>query len=54
MLKNTTFSDIEESEYTLIRKFKHYVIREQHFDNALISDEGSEIGSQIEIASSGE
>jgi hypothetical protein len=29
------------------------IIIEQHFDNALVSDEGSEIGSQIEIASSG-
>jgi parallel beta-helix repeat protein len=49
---NTTFSDIEESEYTLSGN-SSMVIREQHFDNALISDEGSEIGSQIEIASSG-
>jgi len=29
------------------------MIRGQYFDSALISDDGSEIGSQIEIASSG-
>jgi parallel beta-helix repeat protein len=52
IVANTTFSDIEESEYTLSGN-SSMIIREQHFDNALISDEGSEIGSQIEIASSG-
>ena len=52
IVANTTLSDIEESEYTLSGN-SSMIIREQHFDNALISDEGSEIGSQIEIASSG-
>ena len=52
IVANTTFSDIEESEYTLSGN-SSMIIREQHFDNTLISDEGSEIGSQIEIASSG-
>jgi parallel beta-helix repeat protein len=49
---NTTFSDIESSEYRLSGN-SSVMIRGQYFDSALISDDGSEIGSQIEIASSG-
>ena len=49
---NTTFSDIESSEYRLSGN-SSMMIRGQYFDSALISDDGSEIGSQIEIASSG-
>ena len=49
---NTTFSDIESSEYRLSGN-SSIMIRGQYFDGALISDDGSEIGSQIEIASSG-
>jgi parallel beta-helix repeat protein len=49
---NTTFSDIESSEYRLSGN-SSIMIRGQYFDSALISDDGSEIGSQIEIASSG-
>ena len=52
IVANTTFSDIEESEYSLSGN-SSMIIRDQHFDNTLISDEGSEIGSQIEIVSSG-
>jgi parallel beta-helix repeat protein len=52
IVQNTTFYDIESSEYVLSGN-SSMIIRGQHFDNALISDEGSEIGSQIEIASSG-
>ena len=49
---NTTFSDIESSEYRLSGN-SSIMITGQYFDSALISDDGSEIGSQIEIASSG-
>ena len=52
VVANTTFSDIESSEYRLSGN-SSLIIRGQHFDNTLISDVGSEIGSQIEIASSG-
>jgi parallel beta-helix repeat protein len=52
VVANTTFFDIESSEYRLSGN-SSMIIRGQHFDNALISDVGSEIGSQIEIASSG-
>ena len=52
IVANTTFSDIEESEYSLSGN-SSMIIRDQHFDNTLIVDEGSEIGSQIEIVSSG-
>ncbi len=49
---NTTSSDIESSEYRLSGN-SSMIIRGQYIDSALISDDGSEIGSQIEIASSG-
>jgi mannuronan 5-epimerase len=52
IVQNTSFSDIESSEYVLSGN-SSVIIRGQHFDNALISDEGSEIGSDIEIAGSG-
>src|SRR5215210_2066062 len=52
IVANTSFSDIESNEYVLSGN-SSMIIRAQHFDNALISDEGSEIGSDIEIAASG-
>jgi mannuronan 5-epimerase len=49
---NTTFSDIESSE-NRSSGISSIIIRGQHFDNALISEDRSETGSQIEIASTG-
>jgi parallel beta-helix repeat protein len=52
IVQNITFSDIESSEYRLTGN-SSMIIRGQYFDNALISEDGSEIGSQVEIAYSG-
>jgi parallel beta-helix repeat protein len=52
IVQNTTFSDIESSEYRLLGD-SSIVIREQQFDNALISEDDSETGSLVEIVDSG-
>ena len=52
ILENNEFSDIESSEYRLSGN-SSMVIRGQHFDNALISQEDSEIDSHVEIVDSG-
>jgi parallel beta-helix repeat protein len=49
---NTTFSAIESSEYVLSGN-SSMITRGRYFHNALTSEDRSEIGSQIEIASSG-
>jgi poly(beta-D-mannuronate) C5 epimerase len=52
ILVNNTLSNIESSEYRLSGG-SSMIIREQHFDNALISQENSEIDSYVEIVDSG-
>jgi mannuronan 5-epimerase len=53
ILENNSFSDINSSEYYLSGN-SSIIIRGQHFDNALISQEkNSTIDSQIEIVDSG-
>jgi parallel beta-helix repeat protein len=52
ILENNEFSDIESSEYRLSGN-SSMIIRGQHFDNALISQEDSEIDSHVEIVDSG-
>jgi hypothetical protein len=52
ILVNNTLSNIESSEYRLSGD-SSMIIREQHFDNALISQENSEIDSYVEIVDSG-
>src|SRR5215216_723004 len=52
VVENTTFSDIELSEYRLLGD-SSLTIRGQHFDNALISEDDSETGNIVEIVDSG-
>jgi parallel beta-helix repeat protein len=52
VVENTTFSDIELSEYRLLGD-SSLTIRGQHFDNALISEDDSETGNVVEIVDSG-
>src|SRR5215210_5099023 len=52
VVENTTFSDIESSEYRLLGD-SSLTIRGQHFDNALISEDDSETGNLVEIVGSG-
>jgi parallel beta-helix repeat protein len=52
ILENNKFSDIESSEYRLSGN-SSMMIRGQHFDNAVISQEDSEIDSRVEIVDSG-
>jgi parallel beta-helix repeat protein len=52
IVQNTTFFDIESSEYGLSGD-SSMIIRGQHFDNASISQENSEIDSHVEIVDSG-
>src|SRR5215216_2332735 len=51
ILENNRFSDIESSEYRLGNS--SMIIRAQHFDDSVISQEGSEPDSQVEIVDSG-
>src|SRR5215218_5096537 len=53
ILENNRFFDIEESEYRLSGGNSSIIIRGQHFDNASISQEDSEIYSYVEILDSG-
>jgi poly(beta-D-mannuronate) C5 epimerase len=52
ILENNTFSDIESSEY-LLSGNSSMIIRGQHFDNALISEDGSSTNNLVEIEDSG-
>jgi parallel beta-helix repeat protein len=52
VVQNTVFSDIESSEYRLSGN-SSMIIRDQHFDNTIISQENSEIDSRVEIVDSG-
>jgi mannuronan 5-epimerase len=52
VLENNEFSDIESSEYRLSGG-SSMIIRGQHFDNSLISQENSEVDSHVEIVDSG-
>jgi mannuronan 5-epimerase len=52
IMENTTFSDIESSEYRLLGD-SSLIIGAQHFDNALISEDDSETGNLVEIVASG-
>src|SRR5215211_2573183 len=52
IVENTTFSDIELREYRLLGD-SSLIIREQQFDNALISGDDSETGNLVEIMDSG-
>jgi parallel beta-helix repeat protein len=52
IVQNTTFSDIESSEYRLSDDSSMKIVGQQ-FDNTLISEAGSQIGSLVEIAASG-
>jgi poly(beta-D-mannuronate) C5 epimerase len=52
VVENTTFSDIESSEY-LLSGNSSLMIRGQTFDNTLISQVNSQIDSHIEIVDSG-
>ena len=52
ILEDTTFSNIESSDYRLSGG-SSIIIRGQHFDNAIISHEGSAIDSHVEILDSG-
>ena len=52
ILENNNLSNIASSEYSLSGD-SSIIIRAQQFDNALISDDGSETGNQVEIADSG-
>jgi parallel beta-helix repeat protein len=53
ILESNRFSDIEESEFRLSGGNSSIIIRGQHFDNASISQEDSEIYSYVEILDSG-
>ena len=53
ILESNRFSDIEESEFRLSGGNSSIIIRGQHFDNASISQEDSEIYSYVEIVDSG-
>jgi parallel beta-helix repeat protein len=52
ILENNTLSNIQSSDYQLSGD-SSIIIREQHFDNALISQGGSGVGGQVEIVDSG-
>src|ERR671915_1451407 len=52
ILESNTLSNIQSSDYHLSGD-SSIVIREQHFDNALLSQEGSGVGGQVEIVDSG-
>jgi len=52
ILENNAFSDIESSEY-LLSGNSSMIIRGQHFDNALISEDGSSTNNFVEIEDSG-
>ena len=52
ILESNTFSDIESSEYRLSGD-SSIIIRGQHFDNALIGQEGSATENVVEIVDSG-
>src|SRR5918997_1633950 len=52
ILESNTLSNIQSSDYHLSGD-SSIIIREQHFDNALISQEGSGVGGQVEIVDSG-
>ncbi len=52
VLENNIFSNIESSEYRLSGD-SSIIIRGQHFENALISQENSPIDSYVEIVDSG-
>jgi parallel beta-helix repeat protein len=52
IVENTTFSDIESSEYSLSGD-SSITIRGQQFDNALIAQEGSATENHVEIVDSG-
>jgi parallel beta-helix repeat protein len=52
IVQNTIFSDIESSEYRILAD-SSLIIRGQHFDNALISQDDSEAGNFVEIIDSG-
>src|SRR5215210_2906382 len=52
ILENNAFSDIESSEY-LLSGNSSMIIRGQHFDNALISEDGSSTNNLVEIEDSG-
>jgi parallel beta-helix repeat protein len=52
IVQNTTFSDIESSEYRLLDDSSMKIIG-QEFDNTLISEDDSQTGSLVEIIGSG-
>jgi parallel beta-helix repeat protein len=52
ILENTKFYDIKSSEY-LLSGNSSIIIRGQHFDNALITEEGSGTNNLVEIVDSG-
>jgi parallel beta-helix repeat protein len=52
VLENNIFSNIQSSEYRLSGD-SGIIIREQHFENALISQENSQIDSYVEVLDSG-
>jgi parallel beta-helix repeat protein len=52
IVENTIFSDIESSEY-LLSGNSSIIIREQQFDDALISEDGSATENVVEIVESG-
>jgi poly(beta-D-mannuronate) C5 epimerase len=52
ILESNTLSNIQSSDYHLSGD-SSIIIREQHFDNALISQRGSGVGGQVEIVDSG-
>jgi hypothetical protein len=52
-VENNAFSDIESREYRLLGD-SSIIIRDQHFDNALISgDDSQQTGNLVEIVNSG-
>src|ERR671918_353240 len=52
ILENNIFSNIQSNEYSLSGD-SSIIIREQHFDNALIAQEGSATENVVEIVDSG-
>jgi parallel beta-helix repeat protein len=52
ILESNTLSNIQSSEYRLTGG-SSFIIREQHFDNAIISPAGSETDNHVEIVDSG-
>jgi mannuronan 5-epimerase len=52
IVQNNAFSNIQSNEY-ILSGGSSIIIRGQQFDNALISHEGSETDSQVEIVDSG-